>query len=112
MQYADAPQQFLQAEDPPNENNSMQQFDELGKTIQLLERENQSLKEQLMLLTADDGEKAAIINRWRNESSDLQKKVTEQDYLKEIVEEKRPILIFCNSNWNNGSGVSTSPSNR
>ena len=94
MQYADAPQQFLQAEDPPNENNSTQQFDELGKTIQLLEKENQSLKEQLMLLTADDDEKTAIISGWKNERSDLQSKITEQDYLKEIVEEKKTYIDF------------------
>ena len=94
MQYADAPQQFLQAEDPPNENNSTQQFDEPGKTIQLLEKENQSLKEQLMLLTADDDEKAELINRWKNESSALQNKVTEQEYLAEIVEEKKTYIDF------------------
>jgi chromosome segregation ATPase len=94
MQYSDAPQQFLQAEDPPTGNNSTQQLDELGKTIQLLEKENQSLKEQLMLLTADDDEKVEIINRWKNESSALQNKVAEQDYLKEIVEEKKTYINF------------------
>lgn len=94
MQHTDAPQQLLQAEEPPNENNSMRQYDELSKTIQLLEKENRSLKEQLMLLTADDGEKTEIINRWKNESSALQNKVAEQDYLKEIVEEKKTYIDF------------------
>ena len=94
MQYADAPQQFLQAEDSPNENNSTQKLDELNKANQLLKKDNESLKEQLLLLTAGDDEKSAIISRWRNESSDLLKKVTEHDYLKEVVEEKKTYIDF------------------
>ena len=99
MQYADAPQQFLQAEESLNENNSAilessGQLDELNKANQFLEKENQLLKEQLMLLTANDDERAAIINRWKNENSALQNKVTEQEYLKEIVEEKKTYIDF------------------
>jgi chromosome segregation ATPase len=99
MQYSDTPQQFLQAEEQSNENNSMiiespEQLDGLNKANQLLEKENQSLKEQLMFLAANDDEKVAIINRWKNENSALQNKVTEQEYLKEIVEEKKTYIDF------------------
>jgi chromosome segregation ATPase len=99
MQYPDVSQQYLQAEELPKENNPAvielpEQFNELSKINQLLEKENQLLKEQLKLFKATDDEKAAIINRWNDENSTLQNKVTEQEYLKEIVEEKKAYINF------------------
>ena len=99
MQYPDVSQQYLQAEELPKENNSAvielpEQFNELNKINQLLEKENQLLKEQLKLFKATDDEKAEIIGRWRDENMTLQNKVTEQEYLKEIVEEKKAYVNF------------------
>jgi chromosome segregation ATPase len=100
MQYSDTPPQFLQSETEDyrsktnSELNELLQQEELNRTKQLLEKENESLREQLRLLTATDDEKAAIINRWKNEHSALQNKMAEQEYLQKLVDEKKAYIDF------------------
>lgn len=69
-------------------------LEQLNISFQNLERENVSLTNQLGLLTGSDEEKAAIVNRWRNETTPLLDKIAEQEYLKDIVEEKKMQIEF------------------
>ena len=100
MQHSDAPQQFLQSETGEEKNtdniepNELLQQEELKRTNQLLEKENESLREQIRLLTGTDDEKAAIISQWKNENAALQNKLTEQEYMKKIVDEKKNYIDF------------------
>ena len=69
-------------------------LEQLGKSYQSLEQEHESLLEKISMETVTDEEKAAIINRWREENIALKEKVAEQDYVKEILEEKKMQIAF------------------
>ncbi|MFI5130637.1 MAG: hypothetical protein ACHQFX_11625 [Chitinophagales bacterium] len=80
--------------------NAMERTELLSKLMQLershhrLEQENRSLKEQLSLQTATDDEKIAVINTSKNENISLRDKIDEQEYLQDLVEEKKAQIIF------------------
>lgn len=69
-------------------------LEQLNKSYQSLELEHESLLEKVSMETVTDEEKAAIINRWREENIALKEKVAEQDYVKEILEEKKIQIGF------------------
>ena len=71
-----------------------ERLEQLGKSYQNLEQEHESLLEKVSMETVTDEEKAAIINRWREENIALKERVAEQDYLKEILEEKKIQIGF------------------
>lgn len=78
-----------------NEKKELQEkLRQLNSSFQSLERENASLTDQLGMLTGSDEEKAAIVNNWKEESGRLYDKVAEQDYLKDILEEKKNQIEF------------------
>jgi chromosome segregation ATPase len=68
--------------------------EQLGKSYQSLQQEHESLLEKISMDAVTDEEKTAIINRWRKENIALKEKVAEQEYLKEIVEEKKIQIDF------------------
>ncbi len=77
------------------ERNELQaRLDQVNSLYHNLEKENQSLTEQVGLLTATDGEKASLVNRWQEENAMLRDKVAEQEYLRDIVEEKKMQIEF------------------
>jgi hypothetical protein len=69
-------------------------LEQLGKSYQSLEKEHESLLERVNMETVTDEEKAAVIHRWKEENIVLKDKVAEQEYLKEIVEEKKVHIEF------------------
>ena len=72
----------------------MTRLEQLGNSYQSLEQEHESLLEKVSMETITDEEKTVIINRWREENIALKDKVAEQEYLKEIVEEKKAQIDF------------------
>jgi hypothetical protein len=52
------------------------------------------LLEKISMETVSDEERAAIIHRWREENIILKDKIAEQEYLKEVVEEKKVQIDF------------------
>src|SRR5258706_4093927 len=82
------------------EENEMERKELLTKLSQLersahrMEEENRSLKERLNLQTATDDEKIAIINKWKEENLSLKARVDEQEYLQDLVEEKKAQITF------------------
>lgn len=72
----------------------MARLEQLGKSYESLEQENESLLEQMNLGTATEEEKALLGNRWRQESILLKDKVAEQEYLKDVLEEKKSQIEF------------------
>ena len=70
---------------------------QLEKSYRRLEQENSSLKEQVSLQTATDDEKLAVINKWKEENTLLKDKIDEQEYLQDLVEEKKAQVNFLQS---------------
>jgi len=69
-------------------------LEQLNRSYQRLEEENRFLQEQISLETAGEDEKDRILARWKEENIKLRNKVSEQDYLEEVLEEKKAQIVF------------------
>lgn len=69
-------------------------LEQLAKSYESLEQENESLQEDIKLEQATDEEKEVLINKWKAENNILKEKISEQDYLKDILDEKKSQIIF------------------
>ena len=72
----------------------LERLDQLNRSYQSLEQENRLLLEQISMESATDDERNAIIIRWKEENASLRDKVAEQEYLKDILEEKKSQINF------------------
>ena len=70
------------------------QLEELNKTIKSLTQENESLLEQLSISNAPENEKELFLNRLQNEKKELKKKLLEQEWLQEAMNEKKAEIGF------------------
>lgn len=69
-------------------------LDQLNRSFQSLEQENKLLQEQITLGAGTDEQKNSVIKRWKEENTSLRDKVAEQEYLKDILEEKKAQINF------------------
>lgn len=69
-------------------------LEQLGRSYQSLEQENESLLEQIGLGTADEDQKVLMENRWKEENIQLKDKLAEQEYLEDILIEKNAQIEF------------------
>jgi chromosome segregation ATPase len=69
-------------------------LEQITRSYQRLEEENRFLQEQISLETAGDDEKDKILTRWKEENIKLRNKVSEQDYIEEVLEEKKAQIVF------------------
>lgn len=67
---------------------------ELNATIRNLEHDNRVLHEQLAAYSSDNTEAAVVIQRWEDEKYELKKRISEQAYLMEVLEEKKLQIEF------------------
>jgi chromosome segregation ATPase len=85
----------LMTEDLAKEKNELtDNLVQLSRSYQRLEEENRFLQEQISLQTAGDDEKDKIMNRWKEENKALREKTAEQDYLEELLNEKKAQIVF------------------
>lgn len=70
---------------------------ELNRLYQSVEKENESLLEQLNLQSSSEDEKVIVVNRWREENLSLKEKINEQQYLADLLEEKKAEILFLHS---------------
>ena len=66
----------------------------VNKSHRRLEEENRFLQEQIDMQTAGDDEKEKIMARWKAEIKLLTDKVLEQEYVQELLNEKKAEIIF------------------
>jgi len=86
--------------------NSIQQEYELEKKEMLaelhqltisfenLEKDNISLREQLSAYCENEAGVTSMIQKWDEEKAELKKRISEQEYLKDVLEEKKQQIIF------------------
>lgn len=85
----------IQAGDYSTERKELaDKLEQLSKAYHRLEEENKFLQEQVSLHTAGDDEKDKVVNRWKEEYASMRNKVSERDYLEEMVEEKKAQISF------------------
>jgi chromosome segregation ATPase len=75
----------------------LDRLEQLNRSYQSLEQENNSLQAQLSMITATDEEKKNISKRWTEENALLRDKISEQEYLKDILDEKNAEISFLQS---------------
>jgi DNA repair exonuclease SbcCD ATPase subunit len=84
----------LAKEQEMERNEWLTKLNQLERSYQQLEQENKTLQEQISMETATDDEKAAIINRWKEENNSLREKVAGQEYLEDLLQEKKAQINF------------------
>lgn len=59
-----------------------------------LEEENESLTDQLKLRSANEEEGQIVISKWKEENDQLKEKVAEQEYIRDVLQEKKLQIEF------------------
>jgi len=59
-----------------------------------LENETQALQDQLNMQSVTEEDKLAILNRWKEDNTALKLKVVEQQYLQDVLDEKKAQVEF------------------
>lgn len=72
----------------------MTELDQLNNSFENLERDNSSLREQLAAYSQDGTELTTSIQKWKEENNELRRRISEQEYLKEVIEEKKSQIGF------------------
>jgi hypothetical protein len=67
---------------------------QLERSCRQLEDENTALKEQLSLDSATDDHRAGVMHKWREENERLRSRVADQEYLQDLVDEKKAQVLF------------------
>ncbi|HET6723077.1 MAG TPA: hypothetical protein VFH07_10020 [Chitinophagaceae bacterium] len=66
----------------------------LTKAFENLEKDNNSLQDQLLAYSSDEHKATAVVQKWEVEKAELKKRISEQQYLKEVLEEKKLQITF------------------
>ncbi len=59
-----------------------------------LEKENNNLRDQLIAYSSDESKTTAIIQKWEEEKAELKRRIGEQEYLKDVLDEKKLQISF------------------
>jgi len=67
---------------------------QLTISFENLENDNSNLREQLNVYCDNGTGFSSMIQKWEEEKADLKKRINEQEYLKDVLEEKKQQIIF------------------
>jgi chromosome segregation ATPase len=70
------------------------QVDELNEILLNLRDENISLQQQLDIHSTDDTKVSAVINKWEDEKYEMKRRLGEQEYLRDVLDEKKYYIDF------------------
>ena len=59
-----------------------------------LEKDNNNLRDQLIAYSSDESKTTAIIQKWEEEKAELKRRISEQEYLKDVLAEKKLQISF------------------
>ena len=98
--YEQMPQQMQEEIQRLSDRYSQEKEELLARLQQMnqaytsLEEENESLSEQLKLQSAGAEEEHSILSKWKEENNQLKEKVAEQEYIREVFQEKKLQIEF------------------
>src|SRR5687767_1584660 len=70
------------------------ELNQLTRAYENLEKDNNSLRDQLVAYSSDDNKTTAVIQKWEAEKAELKKRISEQEYLRDVLEEKKLQIGF------------------
>jgi chromosome segregation ATPase len=80
--------------DMAGKNELLERLERLDQSYKSLEKENESLLDQLRLQSASEEGKEIIFNRWREENNSLKEQASASQCLRDLVAEKRAQIEF------------------
>ncbi len=72
----------------------MTELNQLNSSFENLERDNSNLREQLSAYSQGGTGLTATIQKWEEEKNELKKRIAEQEYLRDVIEEKKSQISF------------------
>ena len=70
------------------------ELNQLTISFENLEKENVNLREQLNVYCDNGTGFTSMIQKWDEEKAELKKRINEQEYLKDVLEEKKQQIVF------------------
>jgi len=70
------------------------ELDQLTISFENLEKDNMNLREQLSVYSENGTGFTSMIQKWDEEKAELKKRISEQEYLKDVLEEKKQQIVF------------------
>jgi chromosome segregation ATPase len=70
------------------------ELDQLTNSFENLEKDNMNLREQLSVYSENGTGFTSMIQKWEEEKAELKKRISEQEYLKDVLEEKKQQIVF------------------
>ena len=70
------------------------ELDQLTASFENLEKDNNSLRDQLNVYCESGTGFTSMIQKWEEEKSELKRKISEQEYLKDVLDEKKQQIVF------------------
>ena len=70
------------------------ELDQLTASFENLEKDNNSLRDQLNVYCENGTGFTSMIQKWEEEKAELKRKISEQEYLKDVLDEKKQQIVF------------------
>ena len=70
------------------------ELDQLTASFENLEKDNISLREQLNVYCENGTGFTAMLQKWEDEKTELKRRISEQEYLKDVLDEKKEQIVF------------------
>jgi chromosome segregation ATPase len=70
------------------------ELDQLTVSFENLEKDNNSLRDQLNVYCENGTGFTSMIQKWEEEKAELKRRINEQEYLKDVLDEKKQQIIF------------------
>ena len=70
------------------------ELDQLTASFENLEKDNNNLRDQLNVYCESGTGFTSMIQKWEEEKSELKRKISEQEYLKDVLDEKKQQIVF------------------
>ena len=69
------------------------ELDQLTTAFENLEKDNNSLRDQLNVYCENGTGYTSMIHKWEEEKSEMKRRINEQEYLKDVLEEKKQQIV-------------------
>lgn len=70
------------------------ELDQLTASFENLEKDNNSLRDQLNVYCESGTGFTSMVQKWEEEKAELKRKINEQEYLKDVLDEKKQQIVF------------------
>jgi chromosome segregation ATPase len=70
------------------------ELDQLTASFENLEKDNNNLREQLNVYCENGTGFTSMIQKWEEEKAELKRRTNEQEYLKDVLDEKKQQIVF------------------